>query len=279
MKIRQILVISFLVVFSGCAPKKVVIPLEVPATPTKPNVTPFGLLVEPKNGGMELKWKQNGTGNISGYNIYILQSPVLGSEKPAVKPYNNEPYPGDTNPDDEWITYNAQGLTNGVKYFVSVRVIYPDYSLSKSSNEITTICGPRSEFSLSVRYQSDKDGYSLMKDHYVKADSDENDLYFYSKDGVDYLASPTRLNGYLRESKFVQVNAEDSFDKEGNKLPPVVKGSFEDKISVKPGDRVLLKTVEGYSALLTVVAVSGHDKSREISIRSALCPAKGGMIF
>ena len=116
----------------------------------------------------------------------------------SVKPFNPTPFPGDTNPDDGVEHFTAEGLQNGVTYYVTIRTVYPDGTLSPPSREVGVVCNPRGEVEISIRYESEHDGYSFAGDRYVRADTDENDLYFFSKDGIDYIASPDRLDGFLK---------------------------------------------------------------------------------
>lgn len=270
--------------FLGCAPQKPAVTPEtaVPAT-IHPDVLPVGLQVEVGNGTMTVRWKQQGTGVISGYNIFISREPLTSGSPQgnSVSPHNTTVYPGDTNPDDDVIEYVADGLENGVKYYVSVRIVFPDQSMSKASNEAVAVCGPRGEFSLSVRYKSDNDGFSLVAGRHVRADASDNDLYFFTKDGVNYLASPDRLNSYLRKSTLILVSNGGQIDEIRSLLASgkVNSGSSNDKVAVKPGNWVLLTTAERYSALIQVKELAGKDDSGSVTVWYALCPLAGEAIF
>lgn len=230
---------------------------------------PHGLNVETDDGAMTVSWKADCTQLISGYNIYISPSPLMSSGPQAaatVKPYNDVVYPGDTNPNDDVETYDAVGLDNGVIYYVSVCVVYPDGSLSAASKEVPAVCGPRGEIELAVRYSSQQDGFSFEQNQYVRADNLANDLYFYSKDGVDYLAAPARLGGFLRGTRFKRLDKNETLT--GSSLAVVSPDSLptQDQVAVRKGDRVWLYSPEGHHALLTVEKVSDTGEGRTIRL-------------
>jgi hypothetical protein len=245
---------------------------------------PFGLFADVASHRATVNWKTSGGGLIGGYNIYISKDVVVGrypdTMLPAyVQPYNSEPYPGDTNPDDSVVTYVAENLENGVIYYVSVRVIYRDGSLSMPSNEVAIVCGPRGELELPVRYSSTNDGYSFEKETYVSADSPDNDLYFYAVDDGDYLASPNRLDGFLKATKFKVVSLsaglkEDLKHSYVFELPPTA-----DKVEIASGDWVWIRMPDKTSALVHVIDLVGKDKGRRAKMSFAYCPLAGQLIF
>jgi len=271
----------------GCGPKKPAVTSETGLPPvTHPDIRPVELQVVAGNGTMTVRWKQQGTGVISGYNIFIsrepitLKTPQLASAV-AVAPHNTTVYPGDTNLEDEAIEYIAYGLDNGVKYYVSVRVVYPDQSMSKPSNEVLAVCGPRGEFTLTMRYKAENDGFSLVTGRHVRADASTNDLYFFSKDGVDYLASPTRLNAYLRKTSFSLVRAGGQFDDIRQRLAAGkgTIGNGTDKIGISTGNWLLVTTAENYSALIQVKGLTGQNDAHSVTLWYALCPMAGATTF
>jgi hypothetical protein len=269
----------------NCGPKQAVVaPESKPAVPSHPDVLAAGLTAEAGDRSMVVRWRQLGTGSISGYNIFITRGPQVNVANDAgakAAPHNTTVYPGDTNPDDSVIEYTADGLENGVKYHVTVRVVYPDQTMSKTSNEAIVVCGPRGEFTLAARYKSHADGFALASGKQVRADAADNDLYFFTKDGVDYLASPSRLNGYLRKSRFISVDHEGILDQARRKISAgqLRSQKGEERIVVKPGDWVLLLTDEGLSALIHVIALSGVNDARMMRLSYNLCPLAGEAIF
>lgn len=282
-------IITLLVLASGfgCGPTKITVTPEtgLPAV-THPDILPVALDVAAGSGTMTVRWRQQGTGVISGYNVFIAREPLgSGSQQPnsgaAVAPHNTTVYPGDTDLDDGVIEYVADGLADGVKYYVSVRVVFPDQSMSRPSNEVVAVCGPRGELSLSLRYKSDADGYSLVTGRQVRADGSNNDLYFFSKDGVEYLASPNRLNSYLRKSTFTIVSNNGTFEEIRRKLAANEADSerWVDKAAVKPGSWLLVRTAENYAALIHVTGSTGEGDARSVTLWYALCPLSGEMIF
>ncbi len=274
------------VVLFGCGPKK---PAATPETAlpavSHPNVLPIDLQVRADDGAMTVRWKQQGTGVISGFNIFISREPLVRksgtSGVAGATPHNSTVYPGDTNPEDQFIEYIADGLDNGVKYFVSVRVVFPDQTMSEPSNEVVAVCGPRGEFTLTVRFKSDDDGYSLASGRCVRADASDNDLYFFTKDGVDYLASPSRLNGYLRRSSLHLVSERGEFDDICKQLAAgeATLGERTDRLGIKVGNWLIVKTAQGHSALMQVKGFSGENDARKVSLWYALCPLTGEMLF
>ncbi len=143
----------------NCAPKRVV--EEAPS-----GCVPHDVRVDVNDGSMIVSFKETCEVLKSGYNIYISRQPLAddypGQTLPAsVVPHNHPVFPGDTNPDDGIEQYEAKGLENGVPYFVSVRTVFPDRTLSKPSQELVTVCGPRGEMELAIRYTSDNDGFSF----------------------------------------------------------------------------------------------------------------------
>lgn len=257
-----------LIAFSGCAPKKEI------AQEIKTDCKPVNLDVSVNDGSMEVAWNNSCKQNISGYNIYISESPDdLGS------PHNTSTYPGDTNPDDGVEYYDADHLNNGEKYYVSVRIVNTDRSLSEPTETKMVVCGPRRELELSIRYKEGNDGFSLDKNEFVNADNVDNDLYFFSKDGVDQLASPDKLNGFLKQNKFRRLDFKGDF-KELKESKAFLKSNPKDqKIDVKKGDWVHIRTADNKNCLVHVLGFTGSGESRKIQLFVAYSPLAGEMIF
>jgi len=223
-----------LVLLVRCAPQK-----RLKEMPT--GCYPYNVSVEVNNRQMTVTWRNKCSLLMSGYFIYISEEPLAdqypGTQLPAsVKPFNQTPFPGDINPEDETEHFVAEGLENGVKYYVSVRIVNPDRTLSKPSNEVMAVCGPRGEIELSIRYKSDRDGFSFEKNTYVRADDIDNDLYFYSKDGTDYLASPNRLNGFLKTNKLKVLPFNGEFDQVRARFSALESQPDNDRVAVRRGD-------------------------------------------
>lgn len=264
--------------FSACAPEQTAV---IPAPETEPPVAVYrshlaDLNLIPGDRKVTVQWKMVGGEVISGFDIFIIdqdeaQNPDAMSQ---ARPFNPTAYPGDTNPDDGVVEFSAENLVNGVKYAVWVRIVRADGTFSEPTEIKSTVCGPRSEISLGLRYRAENDGYSLVKNAASKADASDNDLYFYRKDGVNYLASPSLLNGYLRATKFkfVPYKGIDAMRDvtDGRESAPA-----DDKVSVKAGDWVWLVTAEGFNAVLHILEI----KREEMSLYFTLCPLAGEKIF
>jgi len=266
-----------LVLLAGCVPHR-------PIREAAQVCYPYDLKVEADNQQMTVVWKIKCNRLMSGYNIYISEQPMTdkypGSELPAsLKPFNPTPFPGDTNPDDGIEHFLAEGLKNGVKYYVSVRVVNPDRTLSKPSNEVVTVCGPRGEMELSIRFKSDHDGFSFKKNTYIRADNIDNDMYFYSKDGTDYLASPNRLDGFLKANRFGILPFKGDFDQVKIKLLNLDDKPTKDRVAVSQGDWVHILTSDDKHVLVNVLDTTGKDEHRSLRLFYAFSPLAHEAIF
>jgi len=232
---------------------------------------PQDLGVEAGSRMMAVSWKQHSGGLISGYYVYINEEPRTerrgeDAVSEQIQPFNRIPFAGDTNPDDGIVHFVAEGLDNGAKYYVSVRVVYPDRTLSWPSVEIPVVCGPRGVIELSFRFRSDHDGYSFEKDNYVRADAVDNDLYFFCKDGIDYLASPSRLDGFLRTSNFSTLPFKGELDEVKTRIATLGRLLSGDRIVINKGDWLLLRTPQDNYALVNVLGFDGVGMERTVSL-------------
>ena len=269
---------------TGCTPRDITPAEESVEQKLQVEIRPVELSAEPGNGRMTVQWKREGDGLFSGYNIYISEQPLTGRgsssvDADTIAPFNLLPFPGDTDPADGLETFVAEGLKNGRKYFVSARVINPDRTLSSQSNEVMVVCGPRGEIKLDARFAGEKDGYSLSKDQYVRADSPENDLYFYHKDGTDYLASPNRLGGYARVTRFGKLPFNGDLRSLRSQLRKYPPDPTEDRVVVKSGDWVMLERSDNTYAVVKVRGFEGTARERKINLFFAYCPLEGAMLF
>jgi hypothetical protein len=269
---------TMLFAISGCeGPAKP--PVQPEAKPAvKPHAVPVNLRLTSGDGRMTVAWQVKGDDVLSGYNIYVQpESPdPKGSGHPNldIKPINGDVYPGDNNPDDNMITYEVERIENG-QYFVWVRLVRPDGSLSDPTAIESTVCGPRGEIILGVRYQSTDDGYSLAEKKKTRADASDNDLYYYTKDGVDYLASPSRLNSYLRATSFKPLPFRGELESVRNSAMTLSSVPTDDKIAVKSGDWIWAIVTPSQYALIHILSVDGKDKDRQIKCYYSLSPVKG----
>ncbi len=262
----------------GCAPRQT--GLEYART-----VFAVDAVVEVNHETMTVAWKKSGAGAMGGYNIYISEEPLAAKHpaaqsEPSFKPFNEEPFPGDTNPDDGVEYFVAEGLENGVKYFVSVRVAYPDGSVSKPSNEVEAVCGGRGEMELEVRYKGERDGFSFESNKHVSADATDNDLYFFSKRLADMLRSPERLDGFLRPTRFLLLPFRGSFDEVRARLAQNPMTATNNSVPVVVGDWVLIQTPEKRNALVQVLGFSGEQgDDRRVKLFYAFSAVVGEAIF
>ncbi len=264
-----------LVLFSGCAKKFRLRTVGDECAPTN-------LVVKSNDHTLFLKWNTNCPREtlLSGYYIYLEDKPIYAyhNQLPprGAKPYNHVPYPGDTDPEDRWETMEVNNLNNGVEYYVSVRALYPDRTVSVSSNEVAAMCRPEGEFELAYRYADLDDGFSFADGISVRADGETNDLYFYNKDGFDFIASPHRLNGFLRKSLFYSLGkTKDIYQYPDLDLdvPPV------EKMPVLEGESYLIKTADGNFAKIRLEKISGENKERRMKIKYIYQTNKGLMRF
>ncbi|UCC45579.1 MAG: fibronectin type III domain-containing protein [Candidatus Zixiibacteriota bacterium] len=232
---------------------------------------PRNLEVKPDHQMLELSWTKHTDALITGYNIYISRQPLRedypGSTLPSgVAPFNPSPFPGDTNPDDGVEHFTAEELENGVSYYVTIRMVYPDGTLSPPSREIEVVCNPRGEVVLSIRYESDRDGYSFAGDHYVRADNEENDLYFFSKDGIDYLASPDRLDGFLKSNNYSVLTTKGSLDEASAEANRQGQRLWSDRVMIDTGDWLLMRSPSGERVLINVLGLEGSGSDRQVRL-------------
>ncbi|NOY87839.1 MAG: hypothetical protein GXO93_00430 [FCB group bacterium] len=277
---KIILFSTFVALFSfyyGCGPQKI-------AQETTLGCYPKDLQIQVNSRKMDISWKNNCPKIISGYFIYISDSSLTakfpGTELPKdIRPFNLTAFSGDTNPDDGIEHFTAEHLENGKKYYVSVRIVFPDRSLSQPSNEVVAVCGPRDTIELSIRYKSDHDGYSFVKNRYIPADDVDNDIYFFSKGGNDFLLSPSELEGFLKENKLSKLPFKGNFNQVRKQVKDLSSPLWQDKVSVKKGDWVLLKTSDKEYALLKVLQIAGKGEKRRVKLFFAFSPLPKELIF
>jgi len=243
---------------------------------------PLSIKADVNREVMTVSWIPNCNRTSSGFNIYISQQPLAadwpGMQTPVeITPHNHQPFLGDTNPSDGREHFEAEGLTDGVLYYVSVRIVYPDGALSKPSEEIMAVCGARGEMELSLRFKSEKDGFSFDLNEFVRADGVDNDLYFFSRDGEDFLSSPTRLSGFLRASKLAILPFRGELVDIGQVLD--TSKPANDRVQVRQGDWLHLVTAEGGQAVFQVKGFAGQGEQRRILLQYAFNPGPGPLVF
>lgn len=274
----KLFLISFgLLILAGCAPKS-------GGGDERGRSKSFDLKVEVNDRKMTLSWNRYQGGGISGYNIYVSKTPLAAKYPgstidPGVTPVNSAPFPGDTNPDDGIEYYSTQGFENGLRYYVSVRVMYTDGTLSKPSREVEVVCGPRGEMELSIRYNSDRDGWSFDQNQYVRADAVENDLYFFSRDGADQLVSPKKLNGFLHDTRLMILPYKGSLNEVNSQMMATAMTPTEERIDISEGDWVFIEVDSKRYALLQIQKLSGAGKERKVKLSYAYSTLVGEVFF
>ncbi|MDF1543987.1 MAG: hypothetical protein P1R58_02660 [bacterium] len=265
------------VLIAGCKPSTV--SDEVPA-----GCVPKELTVETGNELMTVFWKPDCSQLISGYYVYISESPLFekygnGALPKSVEPFNHTAFAGDTEPEDGIEHFEARGLENGRKYYVSVRTVFPNITLSKSSSEQVAVCGPRGEIELSIRYKGEHDGYSFEKDRFVRADDLANDIYFHSLKGVDYLGSPEKLDGFLRRNRLTVLPFNGERETVRAKTVEAGLKAEELRVPVKVNDWVLIRLEDEKFCLVQITGFSGEGESRKIRLSFALSTVAKELLF
>jgi len=273
---RTLVALTLIVAGVSCGPK--------PERGYVGGAYPTDLTIEVNDKQMALSWRKVGEGSIAGYNIYVSERPLAalypgGSIDSSVETYNTTPFPGDTIPEDGVEHFDATGLENGVRYYVTVRVVYPDRSVSRPSNEVMAACGPRGEIVLSVRYSGEFDGYSFEQNEYVPADDVDNDLYFWSKDDIDYLVSPRRLSDFINDTRFLVLPYSGIYKEVAARLAESKLTATDDRVEISLGDWVLVSCGRGTHALLRVTELTGSGQNRQVTLFFVYSALVGEMFF
>lgn len=270
---RLIPLLCLLLLVLSCGGKKEV------ADETRPTIQPVNVRVEPGHEKLTVIWERRGGGLFSGYNIYISQTPLASLSGPYPQPFNPVPFPGDTDPTDNIEHFEAAGLTQGATYYVSVRAVYPDRTLSAPSNEVMTATGGRGVMDLGMRYNAQQDGFSFVSDGFVEADDLANDLYYYNAAGSHFLASPIRLNGFLRNSRLYKLPVRGSLDDARASLADYTGRPADDRVEITIGDWVLVRTDDNTHALINVTGVAGAGPDAIVQLWYAYCSLPDVLLF
>jgi hypothetical protein len=251
----------------SCAPRTVQVEPKPPAVTPEPCLPGNLSLLATLDRSARIAWDLDcpGIRIMQGFNIYVSRTPLVerypGRDLPdSIRPYNPLVYPGDTagNPDHE--SYEIKGIENAVRYFVHVRVIHSDGGVSLPTNEITVVCLPRGEIVLRESYSGERDGFSFARNASCRTDDLDNDLYYYHKDGHDYLCSPVRIGPVYRATQLAAAGHADSLDP----AFPIVPGDTSgDKVEVVPGGVYIIVTQDGYPARLRLKQIRDEGGRRE----------------
>jgi len=270
--------VLLLLIAYGCGPSK------GPGKEARPTsvCAPLNLTVKPNDHSMFLRWDVDCPEEVllSGYSIYISPFSLEQFKDKAlpdsIVPYNNVPYPGDTNPEDNFETMEITNLENGIPYYVSVRTVFPDQTESVASNEVMVYCRPEGEFTLDMRFTGEQDGFDFSAGKYVRADGSDNDIYYYRAGTTDFIASPHRLNGYIRKSWFYSLGkTRDIYQY------PDIDIDYEpvNKMPIREGESYLVKTADGNFAKIRVEQFIGENRDREVAFKYIYQPTPDLMRF
>jgi hypothetical protein len=204
---------------------------------------------------------------LRGFNVYVSPKPLAaeypGSDLPAdIRPYNRKVYPGDTLGDPKRESFAVEDLENATQYYVHVRDVYTDGTISPPSNEIPLVVYSQGQFTLRPSFTSDHDGFDFTAGEYCRTDALNNDVYFYSKDGVDYLCSPARLGPVNRETRIFAGGTGASPENWAGMKP---NNDFTERARLQKGGVYILITADGYPAKLRVQSITGKGGERQIT--------------
>ncbi len=144
---------------------------------------------------------------ISGYNIYLVSESAVGDtafwKRNPGRPYNDTPYPGDTDSNISRESMPLDNLVNGMKYFVTVRLVGSDGKESESSNiaEFTPLAS--GEFIISCNHDATDGGFNFENEVSVPGRDPRSDIYLYATEERTGLSSPSRLGAGLRKTAFM----------------------------------------------------------------------------
>lgn len=223
-----------------------------------------------------------GTRIMRGFQIFLSPTPLVskypGREMPeSIPSYNKELYPGDQEGREDRETFKFEDLPLSERYYVHVRVVNSDGSYSLPTNEIEVVSQPQGIIRLGASYSGTNDGFSFVRDAYCGTDDAENDMYFYHKDGVDYLCSPSRLSAVNRNNAiFVGTPGSSA----GNLQAAEPTGDPREKVEMRPGGIYLIETEDGHLVRVKLLKLEGAGDDRmaifEYYYAAPVRPAKAG---
>lgn len=273
----SIIILTLGLGLNGCGPKGA-------GQESRGVCVPYQIRADVNNNSMTVIWKSDCDKLTSGYNIYVSEIPLWNKYKnkqlpESVKPHNFVYFPGDTNRADGIEHYQADGLENGKQYFVSVRTVYPDRSLSKSSREITAFCYPKGVIELPLRNKAKIDGFSFGLNKSVSTTDLNNDIYFFSKDGKNYLNSPNKMDGFLRRNKLLKLPFKGEFKEIIGDVENSAYVPQKEKVEVNKGDWIQIMTEDFKFVLVKVLDISGEGGKKKIKLFYAANTVPNSLIF
>ena len=211
---------------------------------------------------------------LRGFNIYLSTAPLAakfpGPDLPdTILSFNREVYPGDTlgNPDRE--TYTLDSIPNAIRFFIHARAVNIDNTLSLPTNEVQLICYPQGVIELEESFSGRRDGFSFSEENYCRTDALANDLYFYHRNGDDFLCSPSRLGPVNRPTKIYDAG-EGIPLAELDALAPI--GSPLEKILIRVGTNLVIITADGRPAALHVTGTGVENDKHKVVIEYLFKP-------
>jgi len=229
----------------GCGPTAPPVETAVVSEEVLQRLTPVVEVGPISRDGFRLTWRldRQRADIIRGFNVYVsTDSGLTGAEPDDDRlrdaRYGGAIYPGDVDGDIRQESIAIAGLDTGTRYYVHVRTAFPTGQLSPPSAELTVIPRPRGEFVLHPRLSGAEDGFSFSEDSPVAWTSTQNDIYMYAVRDTLYLASPSRLNGELRQTQFFDLGPSGSIDEypELTTLP-----SYREKVPIRRGRSIALR--------------------------------------
>ena len=229
--------------------------------------TPHSLTIDSlANNYAKIAWNPGcpGIRVMRGFDIFVspisLVKKYPGREIPdKIKPFNPEIYPGDAEGRDDLETYEIENVNNLTRYYVHVRAKYNDRSYSVPSNEVELVIYPQGIIELATSYSGDRAGFSFTENIYCKTDALENDIYFYGKDGIDYICSASRLGPVNRKNNLFAAGKDKTLP-DPEKLNAT--GNAADRIPVAAGQNLIVETEEGHKAGIYIDSFEGSGENR-----------------
>lgn len=256
-------------ILSGCGPEK--------SADERGRAGVKLIAVAPSSQQLMISWESYRQGLISGYDIFIAESSMKNGS--TIEPYNTIPFPGDLDQSDAVEYFEASGLDNGKLYHVWVEIVFSDQTKSRPSRSVNVVCNPRGDIELPVRFKSDIDGFSFVTGQYTEAKAADNDVYYFNKENVDYIASAHRLDGFLRANEFAIISSVSSFEKATAKLISGKGLTWGDRIKIKTGDWISVRSADGSRTVLNVLGFSGAEDQRKVKLSYAFSTLVGGKYF
>ena len=237
-RLRLILAVVIAVtVHLACGPKPSPTPKPAPATGLP---APFDLQAKAADGRAMLTWSVNRNDRvpISGYNIYLSEISRIGDtlawKSAPHEPYNDFPYPGDTDGNINSESFPIEDLKDGHSYMALVRTLGPGGALSEPSNIVIFRPLGEGEFMIGVDHQAENGGFNFERGISVPGQDPRSDIYIYATRDRVGLSSPSRLGAGLRKTEFLAIS---------ENVAPL------ETIPITQGDIITLKTRRGLATL------------------------------